>query len=146
MANWMHTKKHVLCNLCYFIYYKYNKRNNWTFPAAYTAVTTPDMKVKIPNHQLFCLLTMSLKTANLQFCFTLLKWMEIFILSCFLWKTFGVFTNHLYLKQDSLALELSKSTHVGFHMTLHCKINHKVWKSCLYQPAEVSWYNSWINS
>lgn len=36
-------------------------------------------------------------------------------------ESLGVFTSHLHLKQDPQVIEYSKSTHVGFHMALHCK-------------------------
>lgn len=38
-------------------------------------------------------------------------------------ESLGLFTNHLYLKQDAQFMVYSKSTHVGFHIALHCKTN-----------------------
>lgn len=85
----MHTNKHRLCNLGHFIVQILVTGKTEIYPAAYTAVTTLgilDSGNYNTNHQVFSILTMPFTKETLQFCFALLKWMEIVIANCFLWN------------------------------------------------------------
>lgn len=85
----MHTKKHRLCNLGHFIVQILIRGKTEIYPAAYTAVTILDLSDSEDyntNHQVFSILTMPFTTVTLQFCFALLKRMEIVIANCFLWN------------------------------------------------------------
>lgn len=96
------------------------------YPAAYTAVTTldiPDSEGYNTNHQVFSILTMPFTTVTLHLCFALLKMDGNSYSKLFLMEPLGVFTSHSHLKQDPWFVAYSKSTHVGFHMALHCKTN-----------------------
>lgn len=82
----MHTNKHSLCNLGHFTVQIFVIGKTEIIPAAYTAVTTLDVSDSEDynaNYQVFSFLTLPFTTVTLQFCFALLKWMDIVIANYF---------------------------------------------------------------